>query len=61
VQTAITPPVDVNGIIPESRWFDNSRLKFVGEGDVPVMTRPSFVVEKGPADKPSRDRLPSPR
>jgi hypothetical protein len=56
VQAIVTPPVDGKGEMPDSRWFDVTRL--IIQNRKPVMQRPDFqegyIAEgrKGCSDKP---------
>jgi hypothetical protein len=50
IQALVHPGCDKDNKILEQRWFDVSRLE-ISKGK-PVMTRPSFVVDTGPAEKP---------
>lgn len=58
IQASVAPPMDAQGKLQESYWFDVTRLTVVSEK--PVMQLPDFnkgyVAEgkKGPAIKPAR-------
>lgn len=64
VQAGISPPVDKDGKLVDSRWFDVNRLEIVDE--TRVMPVPAFAIEPpkygatpsthshGPAEKPAR-------
>ena len=57
VQAVVRPPIDKNGGLPDSRWFDVTRLEFISRK--PVMKGPNFDFgpqaegQQGPADKPT--------
>ncbi len=59
VQVILTPPKTDDGRLPDSHWFDVSRVDVTDS--VPVMSRPDFVgraahpkdYDRGPTDKPS--------
>ncbi len=58
IQGAVAPPVDKDGKLPTSIWFDLNRLEVVD--DTPVMELPNFDVgrvaegRQGAADKPAK-------
>lgn len=58
IQAAVTPPVDKEGKIVDSKWFDVNRLEVTDEKRVmPVPDYPApAVFAHGPAEKPARDR-----
>jgi len=51
IQVGISPAVDKDGKLPESRWFDAHRLELTDPN--PVMDVPSFEQVKGPAKGPT--------
>lgn len=60
VQAAVTPPINKDGKLPDSLWFDVKRLHI--SGNAPVMCVPDFNIpagkEKGGAPPPAFHALP---
>lgn len=52
VQAVLAPPVDKDGKKQDGCWFDISRIETEGE---PVMQRPNWDFQHGPAEKPSME------
>lgn len=61
VAALITPPVDKDGKLLDSAWFDVKRIGKLG--DTPVLPRPSFMqefgAERGAASRPLLPRTPT--
>jgi hypothetical protein len=57
VQAIITPEMDKDGKLGESRWFYLARLEALS--DAPVMPVPTFEIEHGPQDKPQFPSQPA--
>jgi len=51
IQVVINPGLQPDGKLGESLWFDVGRLD--AKSAEPVMERPDFGIEKGPAEKPA--------
>ena len=57
IQAVVSPYVDNDGKVGESRWYNTKRLTVINS--VPVLETPSFVEESKPAggqDLPSQNR-----
>jgi len=50
IQAILHPGLDSDGKVSETFWFDQNRLEIVN--DNPVMDRPDFGFDKGPAERP---------
>ena len=51
VQVVVNQGIGADGKMGEHLWFDIARLTILSE--TPVMERPNFENEKGPAEKPA--------
>jgi len=63
IQVIIQPPMNSDGEIPESRWFDVTRIEVIGKE--PVIMLPNFESgyvsdgRKGASDKPQILSVPT--
>ena len=54
IQALVNLGIDENGKMKEQYWLDVNRLDII---DGPVMARPNFEFEHGPAEKPTSMKI----
>ena len=65
IQVAVNPPVNVDGKVQDSHWFDIRRLNIISEE--PVMEQPNFQYgtqaegKQGPSEKPKQCSIHKPK